>query len=284
MSATISPKEGAMPKRAGKPKKVDDGRPKLVGLVRVSTGRQEVSGLGLEGQLAALEQYRGSVDGEFLRTYTEVESGTHDDIGSRPQLKTAVAHALFARATLVIAKLDRLVRSIPVMGYLETNRVKFVVCDNPHANKLTKDILVVVASAEAVMISNRTRDALKAYRDAEPPRVSKRTREFYRLRGEDVPPEVIEATAGKLGGSLPQCRNLTPERTRLGVAAASAARTRKAAVAYSHLTPVMLEMRAGGASLQAIADRLNDEGHQTRNGCDWNAGQVKRVLDRIKTD
>jgi DNA invertase Pin-like site-specific DNA recombinase len=271
-----------MPKRPRKPREADDGRPKLVGLVRVSTGRQELSGLGLQGQLAALEAYRASVDGKFLHTYTEVESGTHDDIDSRPQLKTAVAQALYARATLVIAKLDRLVRSIPVMGYLETNRVKFVACDNPYANKLTKDILVVVASAEAVMISNRTRDALKAYRDAEPPRVSKRTRETYRLRGEEVPPEVVVATAGKLGGSLPQCRNLTPERIRLGVAAASLARTRKAAVAYSHLVPTMAEMRAGGASLQAIADRLNEEGHQTRNGCDWNAGQVKRVLDRLR--
>jgi DNA invertase Pin-like site-specific DNA recombinase len=272
-----------MAKRVRKPRKSDDGRPKLIGLVRVSTGRQEQSGLGLEGQLAALKRYQESVNGEFLHTYTEVESGTHDDIDSRPQLKTAVAHALFARATLVIAKLDRLVRSIPVMGYLETNRVKFVACDNPHANKLTTDILVVVASAEAVMISNRTRDALKAYRDANPPRVSKRTREFYQLRGEEVPPEVVAATAGKLGGSLPQCRNLTPERIRLGVAAASAARTRKAATAYSHLIPVMVELRNAGASLQAIADRLNSVGHETRNGCDWNAGQVKRVLDRLKT-
>src|SRR5262249_57245518 len=100
-----------------------------------------------------------------------VESGKHHDIASRPRLMAAVEHALELDATLVIAKLDRLVRSTSVMQYLKDRRVKFVACDNPHANELTIDILVAVAANEARMISQRTRDALRAYR-ADPARVS----------------------------------------------------------------------------------------------------------------
>jgi DNA invertase Pin-like site-specific DNA recombinase len=254
----------------------DDQSPMLIGLIRVSTGKQAESGLGLEGQEAALERYRESVKGRLMRIYREVESGTHDDIYSRPQFKAAVADALFSRATLVIAKIDRLVRSIPVMGYLERSGVKFIECDNPHANKLTTDILVVVASAEAIAISNRTKEALAAYKQGE--RVSKRIRAMY---PEGVPPEIVEATKGRLGASLPQCRNLTDDARKKGTAAASVTRTRKAAEAYNHLLPVMLEMRGTGKSLQAIADHLNASKHRTRNGAEWNSGQVKRVLDRV---
>jgi hypothetical protein len=88
------------------------------------------------------------VGGELVKTYVEVESGMHDDVDSRPQLRAAATHANYARARLVIAKIDRLVRSIPVMAYLKQNRVQFVACDNPHANELTIDILVAVAADE----------------------------------------------------------------------------------------------------------------------------------------
>jgi DNA invertase Pin-like site-specific DNA recombinase len=235
-----------------------DDHPRLIGLIRVSTTRQEESGLGLEAQTAAIEHYRRSVGGVLLRSYTEVESGKLDDVDSRPQLRAAVADALFSRATLVIAKIDRLYRSVPVMGYLEKRRVKFVACDNPHANKLTTDILGVVASAEAVQISNRTKDALQAYRKGG--RVSKRVREMY---PEGVPPEVVAARAGKLGAELPECRNLSPEAQALGTVAAARRRTRDAAEAYDHLIENMRAMRAEGLSFGKIAGTLNRLGHRT---------------------
>jgi DNA invertase Pin-like site-specific DNA recombinase len=178
---------------------MDDERPLLVGLVRVSTEKQEESGLGLDAQLAAIETHRCRINGELLEVYREVESGTHTDIDSRPRLKEAVDHALEVDATLVIAKLDRLVRSTSVMQYLKDTRVRFVACDNPHANELTIDILVAVAANEARMISTRTRDALAAYKAGR--RLSKRIRKLY---PEGVPPEVVAATAGKLGAALPQ--------------------------------------------------------------------------------
>jgi DNA invertase Pin-like site-specific DNA recombinase len=254
----------------------DDGPPRLVGLVRVSTGKQEESGLGLDAQRAAIERYRAQVGGVLLRTYTEVESGTHDDIDSRPQLRAAVADAGLARARLVIAKIDRMVRSTAVMAYLKASSVRFVACDNPHANELTIDILVAVAADEARRISTRTREALAAYKAGR--RVSKRIRAAY---PDGVPADVLEATAGQLGASLPQCRNLTPEASAKGTRAAAAERTRQARAAYAHLTPLMSQLRADGLSLGAIGRRLTELGHRTVNGCPWNRGQVKRVLDRL---
>jgi DNA invertase Pin-like site-specific DNA recombinase len=255
----------------------DDGRPRLIGLIRVSTDKQGASGLGLDAQRAAIDGYRAMVGGHLLRTYTEVESGMHDDVESRPQLQAAVADALLARARLVIAKIDRMVRSIPVMAYLKQSRVQFVACDNPHANELTIDILVAVAANEGREISRRTKDALKAYRDNR--RVSQRIRAMY---PDGVPPEIVAATAGKLGASLPQCRNLTDEARRKGTRAAGMARTARAGSAYDHLVPLMLQLRADGLTFQAIADRLNDLGHLTQRACPWNKGQVKRVLDRVR--
>jgi DNA invertase Pin-like site-specific DNA recombinase len=254
-----------------------DATPRLIGLIRVSTEKQGESGLGLEAQKSAIEHYRAAHGGILLRTYTEVESGKHDDIDSRPQLRAALADAALARARLVIAKLDRLVRSTSVMAYVKRSGVPFTACDNPFANELTIDILVAVAAHEARMISQRTRDALGAYRDGK--RVSRRIRELY---PDGVPAEVIEATAGKLGASLPQCRNLKGDAQRQGTVAAAARRSREAAAAYDHLIPHVRRMRDGGMSYGAIARALNDHGHRTRQGCDWSRGTVKRILDRAR--
>ena len=251
--------------------------PKLIGLVRVSTDKQGDSGLGLDAQEAAIDAYRRMVGGELIKTYVEVESGMHDDVNGRPQLRAAAAHACYARARLVIAKIDRLVRSIPVMAYLKQQRVEFVACDNPHANELTIDILVAVAADEGRRISQRTRDALAAYKAGR--RVSKRVRA---LHPDGVPPEVVEAAAGKLGASLPQCRNLDDEARKKGSQAAAAARQRQARDAYAHLIPTMLELQAAGRSLGQIAADLNDQGHKTRRESRWSKTQVKRVLDRVR--
>jgi DNA invertase Pin-like site-specific DNA recombinase len=251
--------------------------PKLIGLVRVSTDKQGESGLGLEAQLAAIEAYRAMVGGELIRTYVEIESGMHDDVEGRPQLRAAAGHAAFARARLVIAKIDRLVRSTVVMAYLKKLGVQFVACDNPHANELTIDILVAVAADEGRRISLRTRDALRAYRDGR--RISKRIRAMH---PDGVPAEVVAATAGKLGAALPQCRNLTEAARAKGARAAGVAHRRRAGEAYGHLVPRMRALQAAGRSLAGIADDLNAEGHTTRRGKSWNKTQIKRVLDRSR--
>src|SRR3954447_15928551 len=182
------------------------GPEKLIGLIQVSTGRQAESGLGLEAQQAAIEAFRLARDATLIKTYVEVESGKHDEIEDRPMLRAAVAHAKRSGARLVIAKLDRLLRSIPMLAYLKTSGVRFVACDNPEANELTVDILASVAANERRQISTRTREALAVFKAEK--RIPRRIKLLY---PDGVPTAVAAATAGKLGASLPQCRTLGPE-------------------------------------------------------------------------
>jgi DNA invertase Pin-like site-specific DNA recombinase len=63
---------------------------------------------------------------------------------------------------LVIAKLDRLARSVAFISNLMESGVEFVAVDMPHANRLTLHILAAVAEHEREMISQRTRAALAA--------------------------------------------------------------------------------------------------------------------------
>jgi DNA invertase Pin-like site-specific DNA recombinase len=134
----------------------------LVGLVRVSTDRQGESGLGLGAQEAAIEAYRAATGGTLLKTYVEVESGMHDDVESRPQLRAAVAHARRADAVLIIAKIDRMVRSTVVMAYLKTSKVRFVAWS-------LHDLAYVIRSWCAYSLRSRLlAEALPVFRAVDP--------------------------------------------------------------------------------------------------------------------
>jgi DNA invertase Pin-like site-specific DNA recombinase len=137
------------------------GRKKLVAYYRVSTKQQGESGLGLEGQVAAVATFARTNGAEIVRAYREVETSKRSD---RPELLKAIAHAQRSRAGLIIAKLDRLARNVAFTANLMESGVDFVACDNPHANRLTIHILAAVAENEARMISERTRAALVAYK------------------------------------------------------------------------------------------------------------------------
>jgi DNA invertase Pin-like site-specific DNA recombinase len=132
---------------------------RLVAYLRVSTAKQGDSGLGLEAQEAAIRAHVAATGCVRLATYTEVESGRKSD---RTELGHAIAHAKRAKATLVIAKMDRLSRNLHFITGLQESCVPFVACDNPHANPLTIHILAAVAQEEARAISERTKAALAA--------------------------------------------------------------------------------------------------------------------------
>jgi DNA invertase Pin-like site-specific DNA recombinase len=217
---------------------------KLVAYLRVSTQAQGQSGLGLEAQDAAILAYSRTVGGTIVARFVEVESGKRAD---RPQLAKALAHAKRARATLVIAKLDRLARNAAFVANLMDAGVEFVATDNPHANRLTLHILSAVADDEARRISERTRAALAAYK----------------------------ARGGTLGTD-----NLTDEGRALGRLRSGERAKADADEAYADITTQVRGMRTEGHTLQAIADHLNDEGHTTRRGAAWNPVQVNRVLGR----
>ena len=224
----------------------------VIGYLRVSTRGQGESGLGIESQRAALDSHAKQTGAEIAKVYIEVESGR---LADRPELMKALAHARRARASLVVAKLDRLSRNAGFVCTILESGVSFTACDLPHANNMTLQIMAAVAEGEAKAISDRTKAALSAYK----------------------------ARGGKLGAELPQCRNLTQEARQKGADLAAEARTRKAAEAYTDIAPAIIERRANGQTLQQIADSLNAEGHTTRRGSPWNSVQVLRVLSRTES-
>jgi len=91
--------------------------------------------------------------------FRDVESGRKAD---RPGLLAALAECRARRATLLIAKLDRLARSVAFIANLMESTVPFVVADMPDVNRLTIHVLSAVAEHEREMISQRTRAALAA--------------------------------------------------------------------------------------------------------------------------
>jgi DNA invertase Pin-like site-specific DNA recombinase len=222
---------------------------KIVTYLRVSTERQGRSGLGLEAQRAAVESFVKRTGSTVAREFLEVESGRHDD---RPKLAEALAFARRAKATLCVAKLDRLSRSVRFIAAVLDSGVEFAAADMPDANRMTLHILAAIAEGEARAISDRTRVALQA----------------------------AKANGVKLGSHNPACRSLTLRARRKGQALGAASNRRNASEAYADLAPFVANLRGDGLSLRAIADRLNDDGHSTRSDKPWSAVQVFRILKR----
>jgi len=215
----------------------------VVSYIRVSTARQGASGLGLEAQRSAVESFCRDHGYELLAEYREVESGRKND---RPVLRKALARAKSAKAVLLIAKLDRLARNVAFIANLMEAGVEFRACDMPEASKFILHVMAAVAEQEARAISERTRVALQA----------------------------AKARGVSLGAANTACRNLSEEARRRGSQRTSS----MAYECYAEILPLVRGLRETGSSLQAIAHRLNEDGHVTRNGCEWNPVQVSRVL------
>jgi DNA invertase Pin-like site-specific DNA recombinase len=127
--------------------------------LRVSTGRQEISGLGTAAQREAVVRYAAQTAGTLIAEFVEVESGAKSN---RPQLAKALALCRKAKATLLIARLDRLSRSLSFVAQLLDANVEIKCCDMPDANRLLLQMLAVFAEHERQMIRERTRAALAA--------------------------------------------------------------------------------------------------------------------------
>jgi DNA invertase Pin-like site-specific DNA recombinase len=139
---------------------MSDGR--FVAYYRVSTEKQGRSGLGIDAQRHAVQNYLNGGAWKLLAEFTEIESGKRSD---RPKLIEAIKLARKDRATLLIAKLDRLARNVAFIANLMEAGVEFVAVDMPHANRLTVHILSAVAEHERELISQRTKAALAAAKE-----------------------------------------------------------------------------------------------------------------------
>lgn len=219
----------------------------FVAYYRVSTKQQGASGLGLEAQERAVAEFLTGRAGNLAGGYADVESGTRKG-NKRPELAKAIAHCRREKATLLIAKLDRLARNVAFVSNLMESGVEFLAVDMPQANKFTSHILAAVAEYEAEMISKRTKAAL----------------------------ESAKARGVRLG----KPENLTPE-----ARARSARANRDRAIKdYALVERHAAKLRGQGLGLAAIAGELNGAGEVTRQGAAFTPMTVKRILDRATAD
>ena len=136
---------------------------KYVVYLRVSTDKQGKSGLGLEAQerdiRLFLERY-SHYPFEILETFTEVISGK--DTGTvREEREKAIQLAKRRRATLLVAKLDRLSRDVEdIAGVIK--RVDLKVACMPNADRFQLHLYAALAEQEREFISQRTKQALAA--------------------------------------------------------------------------------------------------------------------------
>lgn len=214
---------------------------KFVAYVRVSTDKQGRSGLGLEAQEAAVAAYAEAQRGDIVANFIEVESGRRND---RPELLKALAACRRQKATLVIAKLDRLARNVAFIANLMESGADFIAVDMPSATRLTIHILAAVAEHEREMISNRTKAALQARK----------------------------ARGHQLGAPDP----------RIGSTVGIARLRAQAAAHAENLLPIIEKIRASGVvTLGGIASALNARGIKSARGGDWHPATVARVMGRV---
>lgn len=132
---------------------------RFVTYYRVSTDKQGRSGLGLDAQREAVSQFVVGREATIVAEFVEVESGGKDN---RPKLKLALAECQRGKATLLIAKLDRLARSVAFIANLMDSNTDFVACDMPHASRLVLHVMAAFAEHERQIIGDRTKAALAA--------------------------------------------------------------------------------------------------------------------------
>ncbi len=138
----------------------------FIAYYRVSTQQQGRSGLGLDAQRASVMQYLNGGSWELSGEYTEVETGKGADaLDKRPQLKAAIAACKQGKATLIIAKLDRLARNVHFITGLLESGIDFVCADMPQANKVMLQMYSIMAEWERDQISARTKAALQAAKE-----------------------------------------------------------------------------------------------------------------------
>lgn len=215
----------------------------FIAYYRVSTQKQGQSGLGLEAQQQAVLNYLNGGNWQLVAEYTEIETGKGANaLDKRPQLKAAIESCKKNKATLVIAKLDRLARNVHfISGLLETG-IDFVCADMPQANKVMLQMYSVMAEWERDQISARTKAALAAAKQ----------------RG------VKLGTAGRA--------NLKPNIEQRQQAANDFA---------ENLRGVIEGMKSRGLTQLAMVDELNRLGIKAARGGQWSQLQLRRLLARL---
>jgi DNA invertase Pin-like site-specific DNA recombinase len=219
---------------------------RAVAYLRVSTQRQQRSGLGIDAQRAVIQRFAAAESLTIVAEFVEFESGKgFDALDRRPQLAAALAAAKASRCSVIVAKLDRLSRDVAFVAGLMAQRVPFMVAElGRDADPFMLHLYAALAEKERRLIAERTKAALAAKKAA--------------------------------GASLGNPSNLHHAGS-LG----RAALVRAADEFASGLVPVVQAIRASGAiTLAAMAIELNKRGIRSARGGDWYPSSVANLLSR----
>jgi DNA invertase Pin-like site-specific DNA recombinase len=221
----------------------------IVSYLRVSTEGQGRSGLGIEAQREAIARFAVAEGLTTLAEYIEVETGKGSSaLDRRPVLREALAHARRERASVCVARLDRLSRDVAFIAGLMSQRVPFVAADlGLDADPFMLHIYAALAEKERAMISSRTRLAL---------------------------------AQKKLSGVALGNRTNLARAQALGAAA-----SHQAALAHDvNVMPIVRQIQASGVvTNRAIAEALNARGVKTARGGAWHHSTVGKMLARAKS-
>lgn len=215
-----------------------------VAYLRVSTHKQGLSGLGLEAQREIIRNHLH--DTNPIAEFVEVESGRKSE---RPKLKEALTLCRKEDATLIVAKLDRLARSVSFLSGLLESDVEIVSCDFPQANKMVLHIISAISQYEAELIAARTKASLQA----------KKSRGF-RLGN---PEHLLNKHRQAIQNSINTCK-----------AKADSNPNNKRAVAM--LRTLVKENH----SYKEMAEILNNEGFVSSKGCAFTKSTVYKLIKR----
>ena len=211
---------------------------KYVAYYRVSTKKQD---LGLNAQKSMIGSFLKNSD-ELIASFEEKETGTNKKV--REELNKALDLCKSSGAVLLIAKLDRLARSVSFVSNLMDSGVKFQALDLPEANELTIHIFAALAQHEAKIISERTKAALGELK--------------------------------KKGVSLGKPENFTDEARAKGRASISKRVQNnpniRQARAYAEL------LKKDGHNYSQIAEKLNEYGYRTARGKEYFPTSAQRLL------
>jgi len=212
-----------------------------VSYIRVSTQKQGASGLGLEAQRKIISDYIEKHQGELISEFTEVQSGTGKK--RRVEVYKAISEARRKKATLIVAKLDRLARDVEFISAVQKMDIDIVFIDFPKANKLVIGIISLIAEYESSLISRRTKDALSA----------------KKARGHVLGNPNIASLASKGGKARAESRT-------------------NGQTANKSLAGLIAQRRSEGLSYSAIADEFNNQNFRTTFGKEWQSDNIAHVF------
>lgn len=226
----------------------------VVAYIRVSTSGQGESGLGLESQRDYIQRAAQANGWNVVDEFIDVVSGKLA-LEDRPEGKKALTACKQYNAQLLVAKLDRLSRSVLHIAQL-MEQVDFKVATMPQANTFQLHLFAALAQQEREFIAQRTKDALAALQrraDAgETEAVAKVTRRTQALE------------KGRAVADITAANNVRMEKV-----------SAFQAMVRPHLESCLYNKLG---TLQAVADCLNTKGIRTKRGSIWNPTAVRRLI------